>query len=92
MKLTCLIVLISLLSISCGKEKEASLIWQFKLPNTDSCNGLAIGHFNGDYIPDVFTFVNKGQFPCNTASFQIMLNGFNGKLEYIDSNGCAGFS
>nr|WP_262914116.1 PQQ-like beta-propeller repeat protein [Portibacter lacus] len=63
-------------------------IWQFKIPNTESNNGLAVGHFTNDDIPDIFTFVSKGKWPWNTGSYQIMLNGLTGKLEYIDSIGC----
>ena len=67
-------------------------IWQFKIPDTESSNGLAIGNFTEDDIPDIFTFVSKGVWPYNTGTFQIMLNGHNGKLEYIDSIGCPGLS
>lgn len=67
-------------------------IWQFKIPNTESNNGFAIGNFTEDDIPDVFTFVSKGVWPWNTGTFQIMLNGLTGKLEYIDSIGCPGLS
>ena len=63
-------------------------IWQFNIPNTESSNGLAIGNFNNDDIPDIFTFVSKGKWPWNTGSYQIMLNGLTGALEYIDSTGC----
>ena len=63
-------------------------IWQFKIPDTESSNGLAIGNFTNDDIPDIFTFVSKGKWPWNTGSYQIMLNGLTGELEYIDSTGC----
>jgi len=63
-------------------------IWQFQIPNTESSNGLAIGNFTDDDIPDIFTFVSKGKWPWNSGSYQIMLNGLTGKLEYIDSIGC----
>lgn len=63
-------------------------IWQFKIPDTESSNGLAIGNFTNDDVPDIFTFVSKGKWPWNTGSYQIMLNGVTGKLEYIDSMGC----
>ena len=63
-------------------------IWQFQIPDTESSNGLAIGNFTNDDVPDIFTFVSKGKWPWNTGSYQIMLNGLNGKLEYIDSMGC----
>ena len=67
-------------------------IWQFKIPNTESSNGLAIGNFTEDDVPDIFTFVSKGMWPWNTETFQIMLNGRTGELEYIDSIGCPGIS
>ncbi len=67
-------------------------IWQFNIPNTETSTGLAIGNFTKDDIPDIFTVVMKGQWPWNTGSFQIMVNGLNGKLEYIDSIGCPGIS
>jgi hypothetical protein len=67
-------------------------IWQYKIRNTESSNGLAIGNFTQDDIPDVFTFVSKGMWPWYTGTFQIMLNGQTGELEYIDSIGCAGLS
>lgn len=63
-------------------------IWQFKIPDTESSNGLAIGNFTNDDIPDIFTFVSKGKWPWNTESYQIMLNGLTGDIEYIDSIGC----
>jgi hypothetical protein len=67
-------------------------IWQYKIPNTESNNGLAIGNFTEDDIPDILTFVSTGMWPWNTVTYQIMLNGLTGQLEYIDSIGCPGLS
>lgn len=67
-------------------------IWQFKIPNTESNNGVAVGNFNNDGIPDVFGFVSKGKWPWNTGTYRIMLNGRTGEVEYIDSTGCPGLS
>lgn len=75
-------------TISAIDGDSLKTIWQFKIPNTESSNGLAIGNFTNDDIPDIFTFVSKGKWPWNTGSYQIMLNGLTGGLEYIDSTGC----
>ena len=45
-----------------------------------------------DDVPDFFTFISKGQWPNSTGTRQILLNGKTGKLEFIDSIGCTGFS
>src|SRR5688572_2536998 len=73
-----------------GKTHER--IWQKKIENTECSNSFAIGNFTDDQIPDVFTFVSKGQWPNSTGSLQVMLNGSNGNIEYLDSMGCTGFS
>lgn len=73
-----------------GKSLEN--IWQYNIPSTESNNGLAIGNFTEDDVPDIFTFVSTGMWPWNTVMYQIMLNGVTGELEYIDSIGCPGLS
>ncbi|MBX2817074.1 MAG: PQQ-binding-like beta-propeller repeat protein [Saprospiraceae bacterium] len=75
-------------TMSAINGESLETIWQYAIPATESSNGLAIGNFTEDHIPDVFTFVSKGKWPWNTGSYQIMLNGHTGELEYIDSVGC----
>jgi outer membrane protein assembly factor BamB len=67
-------------------------MWEQKISGTESSNSLAVGHFNEDKTPDLFTFVSQGEWPNNTGSQQIMLNGLNGKIEYKNALGCTGFS
>ena len=72
--------------------KDQQLLWQQRIDSTESSNSFAVGYFTEDDIPDFFTFVSKGQWPNNTGSLQIMLDGKNGQIAYIDSIGCTGFS
>jgi hypothetical protein len=51
-----------------------------------------VGYFTKDDVPDFFTFVSKGEWPDNTGSLQIMLDGKDGRIAYMDSIGCTGFS
>jgi outer membrane protein assembly factor BamB len=67
-------------------------IWKQTIPATESSNSFAAGFFTHDDVPDFFTFVSKGQWPNSTGSLQIMVDGLNGKIVYIDSLGCTGFS
>lgn len=73
-----------------GKNREQ--IWTQRIPGTESSNSFAAGFFTDDDVPDFFTFVSKGQWPSSTGSLQIMLDGVNGKIAYMDSIGCTGFS
>lgn len=73
-----------------GKSKN--VIWKQNIPGTESSNSLAAGYFTEDDVPDFFTFVSKGEWPNSTGSLQILLDGSNGKIAFIDSIGCTGFS
>ncbi len=68
------------------------LVWKQTIANTESSNSFAVGYFTGDDVPDFFTFVSKGQWPNSTGTLQIMLDGRNGDIAYLDSMGCTGFS
>jgi outer membrane protein assembly factor BamB len=72
--------------------KDDHILWTKSFPGTECSNSFAVGYFNEDNIPDFFTFISKGQWPNSTGSIQIMLNGKDGTVEYIDSIGCTGFS
>ncbi|HLF34877.1 MAG TPA: hypothetical protein VI583_11600 [Cyclobacteriaceae bacterium] len=71
---------------------DSTLIWKNKIDNTESSNSFSVGYFTDDRIPDFFTFVSKGQWPQSTGSVQVMIDGSNGNIAYMDSMGCTGFS
>lgn len=72
--------------------KDYHVLWSKSFPGTECSNSFAVGYFTDDDVPDFFTFVSKGQWPNSTGSVQLMLNGADGNVEYLDSIGCTGFS
>ena len=72
--------------------KDHHQIWTRSFPGTECSNSFAAGFFTKDDVPDFFTFISKGQWPNSTGSVQVMLNGKDGSVEYMDSIGCTGFS
>jgi outer membrane protein assembly factor BamB len=72
--------------------KDRSLLWRQQINNTESSNSFAIGYFTPDDVPDFFTFVSRGLWPNSTGSLQIMLDGKDGRIAFMDSIGCTGFS
>lgn len=72
--------------------KTLNTLWTRHIPGTESSNSFAVGQFTADDIPDFFTFVSKGTWPQSTGSVQILLDGKDGSLAYVDSIGCTGFS
>ncbi|MGC1240657.1 MAG: PQQ-binding-like beta-propeller repeat protein [Chryseosolibacter sp.] len=71
---------------------DHKVLWKRNIPDTESSNSLAAGYFTDDKVPDFFTFVSKGQWPNSAGSIQIMLDGRDGNVAYMDSMGCTGFS
>jgi hypothetical protein len=72
--------------------KDHKILWHQTIKNTECSNSLAVGYFTGDETPDFFTFTSKGQWPNSTGSLQVMLDGSNGSIAFVDSIGCTGFS
>ncbi len=73
--------------------KNLQTLWQKKIEGTESSNSFAVGHFTGDDdIPDLFTFVSKGEWPNNTGTLVVMLDGKTGEIAYTRPMGCTGFS
>lgn len=72
--------------------KTDRILWKRTIPDTESSNSFAVGYFTDDDVADFFTFVSKGQWPNSTGSLQIMLDGRNGNIAFMDSIGCTGFS
>lgn len=80
-------------SISAIDGKTLEPLWQQKIEGTESSNSFAVGYFSGDdEIPDLFTFVSKGEWPNNTGTIEVMLDGRTGEVVYTDEMGCTGFS
>lgn len=71
---------------------DNSLLWKRSIPGTECSNSFAVGYFTDDDTPDFFTFVSKGQWPNSTGSLQVMFDGRDGHIAYLDSMGCTGFS
>tara|TARA_B100001059_G_scaffold236602_1_gene288168 strand:+ start:336 stop:3167 length:2832 start_codon:yes stop_codon:yes gene_type:complete len=61
--------------------------WSFQYPNTESSAAPVIGNFTADHTPDVFLTLFKGIAPSFSDFYQIMLDGSNGDLKFIDSLG-----
>jgi len=72
--------------------KNHKTIWTQEIPNTECSNSFAVGQFTNDNVPDFFTFVSKGEWPNNTGSLEVLLDGKDGSIKFTDSLGCTGFS
>ena len=89
---------IDIIAISHGSKavaisgKDHHTLWTRTFPGTECSNSFAAGYLTDDDTPDFFTFISKGQWPNSTGSVQIMLNGIDGSIAYMDSMGCTGFS
>jgi len=69
------------------KGGNFSTVWSTNIPNTESSAALVLGKFNTDFSPDVFAVLFKGVAPSYTDFYQVVLNGENGNIEFIDSLG-----
>ena len=72
--------------------KDHHTLWTKTFPGTECSNSLAPGYFTNDDTPDFFTFISKGAWPNSVGSVEVMIDGKNGNLVYMDSIGCTGFS
>jgi len=72
--------------------KNHRQLWKRTFKNTECSNSFAVGQFTDDDVPDFFTFVSKGQWPNSYGTLQVMLDGKDGQIAYMDSIGCTGFS
>ncbi|MGK2861861.1 MAG: hypothetical protein ACSLE0_08000, partial [Chitinophagaceae bacterium] len=72
--------------------KDQHLLWSKTFPGTECSNSLAPGYFTDDDIPDFFTFISKGVWPNSAGSVEVLIDGKNGNIVYMDSLGCTGFS
>ncbi|MBS0000764.1 MAG: PQQ-binding-like beta-propeller repeat protein [Cyclobacteriaceae bacterium] len=68
-----------------GKTYET--IWQVEMPGTEAYSSIATGFFNKDSIPDIFVSYAQGSWPNLDWTKQFMVNGADGKIEFMDSLG-----
>jgi hypothetical protein len=72
--------------------KDNSILWEREIPNSESYNTAVPGFFNSDEVPDFFSTYNRGTWPNNEGSVQVMIDGKNGEVIFSDSLGCIGYS
>ena len=65
-------------------------LWSVGIEGTEANGSLAVGNFNGDDVPDLFTHFNVGTWPENTGDIQLAINGLNGEIILKDSAGDIG--
>jgi outer membrane protein assembly factor BamB len=64
-----------------------SLLWSVRVPDTEIYSSPAIGYFNADEVPDVFTNYSIGVWPMIKRSTQRMLDGKTGEVLATDTVG-----
>ena len=67
-------------------------IWECNIPHTESYSTPVPGRFNEDMVPDFISLFNKGTWPDNKGSVQVIVNGRNGEILFRDTLGCMGYS
>ena len=71
---------------------DLSLIWQYKIPNTESSASPIIGNFtNDDNSLDVFATIFSGTQSSYNDYYQVLINGVNGNELSKDSIGLIDF-
>jgi hypothetical protein len=70
-----------------------STVWTRTIPGTESSAEPVIGNFTGgDHVPDVFAVLFKGSLTSYTDFYQVMLDGTDGSIQFIDSLGTLHFA
>ncbi|MEC9208982.1 MAG: LamG-like jellyroll fold domain-containing protein [Bacteroidota bacterium] len=69
-----------------------SPIWTYQKPGTESSAEPVIGNFTGDLTPDVLLVLFKGTAPSYNDYYQVMLDGNDGTVSFLDSLGAINFS
>lgn len=70
-----------------------STVWTRTIPGTESSAEPVIGNFTGgDHVPDVFAVLFKGSLTSYTDFYQVMLDGVDGSIQFMDSLGTLHFA
>ena len=62
-------------------------IWKVSVPNTEAYSSVAVGNFTNDAIPDFFVSYAQGVWPNLDWCKQVMVDGSDGTVKFIDSLG-----
>lgn len=73
-----------------GQTHES--LWTNSFPGMESSNGLAVGQFTDDHIPDIVVTLSEGIWPNYTYNNQLVLNGKTGQLVSQQAIGCFSLS
>jgi len=66
--------------------------WATTISGTESSAQPVLGNFTGgDFVPDVFAVLFKGNMTSYTDYYQVMLDGTDGSIQFIDSIGSLHF-
>lgn len=71
---------------------DNSIIWNVPVPGSQTNSSPAIGYFNDDSIPDVFSTYAVGQAPQFSSFVQFMIDGATGNKVWEDALGVFHFS
>lgn len=71
---------------------DNSILWAQEVPGTQTNSSPAIGFFNDDSIPDVFSTYAVGQAPAFTSFIQLMIDGATGNRVWEGDLGIFHFS
>lgn len=66
--------------------------WTYQKPGTESSAEPVIGNFTGDMTPDVALVLFKGIAPSYSDYYQVVLDGNDGSVSFIDSLGAIDFA
>lgn len=65
--------------------KDNSILWENVIDGTETVASPAIGQFNNDTIPDVFTVIGEGLAPVFLNFIAVMIDGKTGTVEVQDT-------
>ncbi len=66
--------------------------WATTISGTESSAQPVLGNFTGgDFVPDVFAVLYKGNMTSYTDYYQVMLDGTDGSIQFLDSIGTLHF-
>ena len=74
------------------KGSTLTTTWSRTIIGAESSAEAVIGNFSGDLTPDVFLVMFKGTLTSYTDYYQIMLDGTDGSIQFMDSLGALHFA